>query len=158
LPLLVWGFFVSLILFTQKTDNMKMTDDQKNLLREEAKSGTVGIETLKLIEKFKAGLISEIHKTHKNLKEGKTNALGTVLNFMDDACFLARLIRKYKDVFAESQDLDETEGKELHDYFIECLKSEGFNVDDSVFYLVTAIDEYELQTKHFLDVLAKFKK
>jgi hypothetical protein len=137
---------------------MKITDEEKNLLREEAKSGKVGIETLKLIQKFKAGLISEIHKTNKNLKEGKSNALGTVLNFMDDACFLARLIRKYKDVFAEAQDLDTTEEKELQDYFIECLKSEGFDMQDSFTYLIEAINEYEFQTKRFIDVLAKFKK
>lgn len=136
---------------------MQITNEEKQQIRDEAKSGKVGIETLKLIKKFKSALIAEIHKAQKNIKEGKGNALGTIFNFMDDACFLARLIRKYKDAFAEIQDLDKQEADELHAYFIECLKADGFNIQDNIFELVEAIDKYEADTYKFLEVLTKFK-
>jgi len=137
---------------------MQLTHEQKQQLRDEAKNGKVGIETLKTIQKFKAALIAEIHKTHKNLKEGKANAIGTIFGFMDDACFLARLATKYKDVFKEFHDLEAEERNELHLYFVECLKSEGFDVKSDSFEIVEAIDEFEFQLQEFLTKIAKFKK
>jgi len=95
-----------------------------------------GIETLKLIEAFKANLIKEVWKLIDEWKnQGKKPNFFTAFRFIDDVIDLSQIIKKKEEIGKEFKDLTKEEVIELDSVFrvaldLNQIDKEGFNIED----------------------------
>ncbi len=121
---------------------------------------SVGIETLKQVQKVKAKLIKQVVDT---VEGAKNKSLGGVVavafSWVDDAIALGNVLGKYKKIGAEWEDMDGNEAKELQAHFIVCLKEQGFDGNDlDLLDLSASINKYIFDSKEFFEHLASFIK
>jgi len=79
--------------------------------------GKYGIENLKKLQSWKAGLLEEIIRIMQRKKDGKVVNGWVALRFIDDAFEFGKVMQKYEEIGKEFKDLDEMERLELNKIF-----------------------------------------
>lgn len=122
------------LLSTQHT----FTRSQKKELLKKAENNEYGIETLKMIETFKANLIKEVWTLCDEwINQGKKPNFFTPFRFWDDVVDLSKIIKKREEIGKEFKDLTEQEVIELDNIFraalsLEQINNEGFDVEEFI--------------------------
>lgn len=114
------------------------TRSQKKELLKKAENNEYGIETLKMIETFKANLIKEVWTLCDEwINQGKKPNFFTPFRFWDDVVDLSKIIKKREEIGKEFKDLTEQEVIELDSIFraalsLEQINNEGFDVEEFI--------------------------
>lgn len=114
------------------------TRSQKKELLKKAENNEYGIETLKMIETFKANLIKEVWTLCDEwINQGKKPNFFTPFRFWDDVVDLSKIIKKREEIGKEFKDLTEQEVIELDSIFraalsLEQINNEGFDIEEFI--------------------------
>lgn len=118
----------------------------------------LGIETLEKLQAFKAKVIAQAHKTVADVKEHKKRG-AIALSWADEVWAFFVLLGQSKKIAKEWEDLDVQEKQRLQDYFLECLRKEGFAAEEpELLKLVAKTNEYIHQTQEYFKLVAEFVK
>lgn len=114
--------------------------EKKQLLVIADKAESLGIEQLKKIKTWEAGLIKEIYRLVERKRNGKRISKLAFLAFVDDAIGLGSIISKHKIAIDEIKDLSPTEIVELNNHFnseLEGIPAKDEKVIEIISQLVT---------------------
>ena len=92
--------------------------------------GKYGIENLKKLQSWKAGLLEEVLRIIERKKQGKVVNGWIALRFIDDIFEFGRVMKKYDEIGKEFKDLDEAEKAELNQIFEQELDIENDQLEE----------------------------
>lgn len=128
-------------------------------LSAEMRGEKVGIDTLKQIQALKSGIIKQAYETYQQATNKTAGGLAIAFSWLNEAIELGRIIGKHKKIALEFEDLDGNEATELKNYFVECLKKEGFEgADADILGLAADINTHVTDTVLLLKKIAVFAK